>query len=50
MTHEELAGLLGASRERVTKALGQLQAAGLIACGRRPRGIRLLQPDRLRAL
>ncbi len=47
ITHDELAGLLGASRERVTKALHRLRDEGLIAYERHGRSIRLLQPLRL---
>jgi CRP/FNR family transcriptional regulator, cyclic AMP receptor protein len=44
LSHQDLANLIGATRERVTVTLGQLQRAGLIAVSRR----RLVVLDRAR--
>jgi CRP-like cAMP-binding protein len=48
LTQSELASLVGASRQSVNAALGELQRDGLIA--REGRRMVLLAPDRLRAL
>ena len=49
-THAELAGLVCTSRDQITKGLGRLRTAGLIARRHHRRGIWLLQPRRLREL
>ena len=46
LSHQDIAGLIGVSRETVTLTLGQLQAEGLIAVERRRVG--LLDLERLR--
>jgi CRP/FNR family transcriptional regulator/CRP/FNR family cyclic AMP-dependent transcriptional regulator len=46
LTQEELAGLIGATRQRVNKLLGCFEARGAIA--RQRRRIRILRPDLLR--
>lgn len=46
LTHDELAGMVGASRETVSRALSRLRARGLIATERR--SIRVLDVDGLR--
>jgi len=47
LSHQELANLIGATRETVTLTLGQLQREGLIEVNRRR--IRVLERDRLTA-
>jgi CRP-like cAMP-binding protein len=47
LTHEDLAALIGASRESVAKALQVLRGAGLVRTGRRE--IEILDPDVLAA-
>ena len=47
LSHQELASLIGSTRETVTATLGQLQREGLIEIFRRR--IAVLNPDRLRA-
>ena len=49
-THEELAALLGTSRDRVCKALAGLAAAGLVSLSHYGRQIDLRDPSRLAAL
>ena len=49
-THEEIATLMGITRERVTKLLGRLQALRLVACERRWHRIFLLRPEHLKDL
>jgi CRP-like cAMP-binding protein len=46
LSHQDIAGLIGVSRETVTLTLGQLQAEGLIAVERRR--VTVLDLDRLR--
>jgi CRP/FNR family transcriptional regulator len=48
LTQSELASLVGASRQSVNAALGELQRDGLIS--REGRRLRLVEPERLRAL
>ena len=48
LSHQDLAGLIGVTRETVTLVLGRLQAAGLIKAERRR--ITILDPARLTAL
>jgi CRP/FNR family transcriptional regulator, cyclic AMP receptor protein len=48
LTHQDIAGLTGASREAISRSLGKLARDGLIQTGRAE--IRLLRPDRLRRL
>ena len=45
LSQDEIAGLIGASRESVARALASLRARGLVATGRR--AIRILDPDAL---
>ena len=45
LSHQELASIIGSTRETVTVTLGHLQAEGLIKVGRRK--LALLQPKRL---
>ena len=47
ITQEELAALTGASREGVSRALGELRRAGLIETGRR--AVRVVELERLRS-
>jgi CRP-like cAMP-binding protein len=46
LSHQDLASMIGSTRETVTLGLGELQAEGLIKLGRRK--ITLLQPDEIR--
>ena len=48
LSQEELAGLVGASRESVVRALRELRTAGLVATGRR--SVSILDERRLREL
>jgi CRP-like cAMP-binding protein len=48
LSHQDLAGLIGVTRETVTLVLGRLQADGLIKAERRR--ITILEPERLTAL
>jgi CRP-like cAMP-binding protein len=48
LSQQELAGLIGASRESVARALGTLRSRGLVATRRR--AITVLDPDGLRSL
>jgi CRP-like cAMP-binding protein len=45
LSHQDLASMIGSTRETVTAVLGELQSAGLVIVGRRR--IVLRQPDRL---
>jgi CRP-like cAMP-binding protein len=45
VTHQQLGDVVGASRETVTKVLGQFQAEGVVQV--RHRRVRVLDPDRL---
>jgi CRP-like cAMP-binding protein len=49
-THDELAGLAGTNREKVTKELQVLRAAELIEHTPRSRRIRVIDVERLAAL
>jgi CRP-like cAMP-binding protein len=49
-THEELAAVVGSTRERVTKELRHLRAGALITYRPHRRGITILDADRLAAL
>jgi CRP/FNR family transcriptional regulator len=49
-THEELAALVGTSRETVTRELKKLRACGLIAYESHQRDLRLLDVEQLAAL
>src|SRR5260370_6775215 len=50
LTHHELAGLMGTSRENVTKALRRLQALGHVAAHPRRRHILVHDPEELLSL
>ena len=48
LSQHELAGMIGASRESVARALGTLRGRGLVETGRR--AIRVVDPEGLRSL